>query len=139
MARSMRRLKPVTTQAAIQRLRCLFAVPPALGMTYIAVDTAGTRGNHRAGRCQRYPDFLYTQSEGYNPIVYKQSSLSPISFGAQKSLRAGSFNDASSTKQNYNNELVVIYSSSYAKSPVKSVHRTVVERRGPVDHQDGWA
>ena len=76
------------------------------------VDYVGTRGNIELDEVIGVLTYLYTQSENYNPIVYKQSALSPISFGSQMSLRAESFNDVSSTKQNYNNELVVIYGSS---------------------------
>ena len=76
------------------------------------IDQAGTRGNIELDEARGVLTFVYTQVEGFNPIVYRQSNLNPISFGTQKILRSESFNDVSSTKQNYNGELVIIYASS---------------------------
>jgi uncharacterized repeat protein (TIGR01451 family) len=76
-----------------------------------AVDESGTRGNIEFDETRGVLTYVYTQSEGNNPIVYRQSNLSSIAFGPRKTLRAESFNDVSSTKQNYSSELVVIYSN----------------------------
>ena len=75
------------------------------------IDEAGTRANIELDEARGVLTFVYTQSEGFNPIVYRQSNLNPISFGTKKTLRTESFNDVSSTKQNYNGELVIIYAS----------------------------
>jgi hypothetical protein len=56
--------------------------------------------------------FIYSSAEGYNPIVYQQSSTQGIVFDGRKTLRSGSFNDVSSMKSNIEDGFVVIYSSS---------------------------
>jgi uncharacterized repeat protein (TIGR01451 family) len=73
------------------------------------IDEGGTRGNIELDEGRGLLTFVYTQSEGNNPIVYRQSNLAPIAFDARKTLRAESFNDVSSTKQNYSSQLVIIY------------------------------
>jgi hypothetical protein len=76
------------------------------------VDQAGTRGiillNEEEGILMQ----VYTSSEGYNNIVYKQSSLSPISFGPRNTIISGGVNDVTSTKQNFTSELVLLASSA---------------------------
>jgi uncharacterized repeat protein (TIGR01451 family) len=76
------------------------------------IDESGTRGIIELDEVHGVLTFIYTQSEGNNPIVYRQSSTSSIAFDARKTLRAESFNDVSSMKTNYNNELVVIYANA---------------------------
>ena len=76
------------------------------------LDEAGTRGILMLDETNGYLTYIYTSSENYNPIVYKQSTLQTINFGSRVTLRSGSFNDASSMKENYNGEFVVLYSSS---------------------------
>ena len=76
------------------------------------VSESGTRLNAELDPVNGILTIIYTQSEGYNNIVYKQSNTGTINFGTQQILRSGSFNDISSTKQNYSNELVVIFHSS---------------------------
>jgi len=76
------------------------------------IDESGTRAIIELDEVHGVLTYIYTQSEGNNPIVYRQSSTSSIAFDARKTLRAESFNDVSSMKTNYNNELVVIYSNA---------------------------
>ncbi|MGA2286519.1 MAG: LamG domain-containing protein, partial [Dehalococcoidia bacterium] len=72
------------------------------------LDEAGTRGivvlNEAAGTVR----VIYTTSEGSGDIVYKESSLSSISFGAKQTLMTGGLNNATSTKQNWSSSLVVL-------------------------------
>ena len=75
------------------------------------VDTAGTRPIILLNEAEGTLTVLYTSAEGYNNMIYKRSLLAPIAFGERTTLRTGSFNDASSTKQNYTGEFVVIYAS----------------------------
>ena len=70
-----------------------------------AVDTSGgTRPivalNEAAGTVR----VIYTGSG----IVYKESPVSSISFGSAQTLISGSVNNATSTKQNWTNSLVVL-------------------------------
>ena len=48
---------------------------------------------------------IYTGGSG---IVYKESPVSPISFGSAQTLMSGGLNNATSTKQNWSNSLVVL-------------------------------
>ena len=76
------------------------------------VDTAGTRATVLLNETEGTLTVIYTSTEGYNPMIYKRSLLSPIAFGSRTTLRAGSFNNVSATKNNYTGEFVVIYASS---------------------------
>lgn len=52
---------------------------------------------------------IYTDASGSaENIVYKQSSIGSISFGSKQTLISGSFNNATSTKQNYTDEVVIM-------------------------------
>jgi Concanavalin A-like lectin/glucanases superfamily/Secretion system C-terminal sorting domain len=58
---------------------------------------------------------IYTEDVGGNDIVYKESNLSIISFPDQASdltRSATDYNDVSSTKQNYTDEFVIIFSEN---------------------------
>jgi uncharacterized repeat protein (TIGR01451 family) len=94
------------------RMSLLVRRPTGVWDNLYGIDESGTRGNIELDEGRGVLTYIYTQTEGYNPIVYRQSNLSPISFGAKLTLRAESFNDVSSTKQNYNSELVIIYASA---------------------------
>ncbi len=72
------------------------------------VDKDGTRPIVLLNEAESRVLVVYTGSG----IVYKETSTSTIAFSAQKALISGSYNNASSTKQNFTNELVVIGSSS---------------------------
>ena len=73
------------------------------------VDEAGTRPLVLLDEVHGVLSYIYTSSEGNNPIVYQQSSTASIAFDGRKTLRAGSYNDVSSMKADYNSEFVVIY------------------------------
>ncbi|MEI6949909.1 T9SS type A sorting domain-containing protein [Paraflavisolibacter sp. H34] len=51
---------------------------------------------------------VYTSVENGGDILYKESPLSNISFGATKTLLSGNYNNATSTHQTYSNEVVVL-------------------------------
>jgi uncharacterized repeat protein (TIGR01451 family) len=76
------------------------------------VDEAGTRPLILLDEVHGMLTYIYTSSEGYNPIVYQQSPTATISFPGRATLRSASFNDVSSMKANYNGEFVVIYASA---------------------------
>ncbi len=76
------------------------------------VDDTGTRPLVLLDEGNNLLTYVYSQSEGYNPIVYRQSTIDTIEFDSRKVLRTGSFNDVSSMKSAYNQDFVVIYSSS---------------------------
>ncbi|MDI6858731.1 MAG: sialidase domain-containing protein, partial [Dehalococcoidia bacterium] len=72
------------------------------------VDQSGTRGilllNETAGTMR----VVYTSSEAGGDIVYKDSSLSAISFGARQTLMSGSLNNPTSAKEVWSDDVVVL-------------------------------
>jgi hypothetical protein len=76
------------------------------------VDQSGTRGivllNEQTGTVS----VVYTASEGFNPIVYRETSTSTIAFGPRNTLLSTSLNDCSSTKQNIGSSVVILASSA---------------------------
>ena len=74
------------------------------------VDTTGTRPqvllNEDAGTIQ----FVYTAKTGGGNIVLKESALSPIVFGPRRTLITGKLNNATSTKANWTDAIVVVAS-----------------------------
>ena len=77
------------------------------------VDTSGTRAITLLNEVDGTVTVFYTASEGSNNIVYKQSSISQISFdGAPLILMSGASNNVSSMKDNVTDEAVVISSGS---------------------------
>ncbi|MHC4097574.1 MAG: hypothetical protein ACYSU3_16125, partial [Planctomycetota bacterium] len=78
-----------------------------------AVDTSGTRPITLLNEVDGAVTVFYTASEGSNDIVYKQSSLSRISFDEPPLiLMSSSSNNVSSTKDNVTDEVVVISSAN---------------------------
>ena len=75
------------------------------------LDESGTRPVMLLDEANGVLTFVYTQSEGNNPIVYRQSPLEPIAFGSKKTLQGAAYNDVSGAKQNYTGELVTIFSN----------------------------
>ncbi len=76
------------------------------------VDKSGTRPNILLDEVHGYLTYIYTSNEGYNSIVYRQSTTQDINFTARTTLRSGAFNDVTSLKGNYTDEFVVLYWSS---------------------------
>jgi len=65
---------------------------------------------------------VYTNSNGTTlaDIVYRQSPISSISFGSKQTLISGSYNNATSTKQNYTDEVVILASGNLTAVGVTS-------------------
>ena len=82
--------------------------PAGLWDNLYPIDESGTRGISILDESNATITIAYTATEGLNNIVYKQSYLSPISFGPRRVLIDGSFNDATSTKQIYSGQVVVL-------------------------------
>ena len=76
------------------------------------VAQSGTRAIVEVDEANGVLNVIYTSTEGYANILYRQSPLSTITFGPESTLRSGAFNDASSAKDNYTAQLVVIFGSS---------------------------
>lgn len=75
------------------------------------VSETGTRGIALLDESAGVVNVIYSSVEGGGNIVYKQTAIQPISFGSIQTMRSGTNNDVSSTKQNIDGELVAIYSS----------------------------
>ncbi len=94
------------------------------------VDQSGTRAivvlNEAAGNIA----VVYTTGEGSGDIVCKQTSTSSISFGPRTTLLSGSYNESTSTKQNYANGVVIMASSTtggYASSVLASSGNSLLD------------
>ncbi|QDS96869.1 LamG domain-containing protein [Adhaeretor mobilis] len=74
------------------------------------VASSGTRPivilNEDAGRLI----VAYTESDSGGDILYKETATNNISFGSSETLISGSLNNATSTKQNFSDEVVVLAS-----------------------------
>ncbi len=68
---------------------------------------------------------IYTSVEGGGNILYRQTAIQPIAFGAVQTMRSGTNNDVSSTKQMINGEMVAIYSNGTTgkRQPVHRLSR----------------
>ena len=81
---------------------CLIRRPAGTWDNLYEVSQSGTRGivvlNEAAGKVK----VIYTASESGGNILYRESSTSSISFGSVNTLiSGGTYNNATSTKQNY--------------------------------------
>src|SRR6059036_3769513 len=74
------------------------------------VDTIGTRGIVLLNEPADLIRVVYTTSSSGGNILYRDSLMSAIGFGARKTLIKGTLNNATSTKENWTNQLVVIAS-----------------------------
>jgi len=74
------------------------------------VDETGTRGIVLLNEAAGIVRVVYTSATGSGNIVYRDSPLGPIGFGAAHTLIAGNLNNATSTKMTWADELVVVAS-----------------------------
>ena len=112
MARSTRPSRRAMTRAGYPKIALLIRRPTGVWDDLYEVDQAGTRALVVINEASNLLRIVYTSTEGFAPIVYKQSALSSISFGPRQTLMASAFNDVSSTKQNWTDSLVVVASNS---------------------------
>ncbi len=75
------------------------------------VSETGTRAIVLLDETAGVVTVIYSSTEGGGNILYRQTAIQPIAFGAVQTMRSGTNNDASSTKQNINAEMVTIYSN----------------------------
>ena len=83
------------------------------------VSEKGTRGIVCLNAKMKKLQVIYTGSEGYNKILYRETALDRISFGPDSILIDQKLNNATSTKQNYSTELVVLASNDTSAVGVK--------------------
>ncbi|WP_164891087.1 T9SS type A sorting domain-containing protein [Botryobacter ruber] len=78
---------------------------------YEVTDVVGTRGivllNEAIGKVR----VVYTYSEDGGDILYKESLTSSISFGSQRTLISGLYNNATSIKATFSSEVVILAST----------------------------
>jgi hypothetical protein len=90
------------------KLALLIRRPNATWDSLYEVSETGTRGvallNESIGKLK----IVYTSSETGGNILYKETSTSNISFGAETILLQGTYNNATSTKENYNSDIVIL-------------------------------
>ena len=116
--------------AGYRKMALLVRRPAGTWDNLYGIDESGTRPNILLDEANGVLTFIYTQSEGYNPIVYRQSALNPIAFDGKKTLQGSSYNDVSSSKGNYTAELVTIFANG-TRSPAKSAGRRACGRSRP--------
>ena len=91
------------------RIALLIRRPGGTWDNLYEVDQTGTRGIVLLNEAKGKLTVCYTQSEGANDIVYKQTDLSSLSFGPRQTLiTGGTFNEPSSMKQSYSNDVVIL-------------------------------
>jgi hypothetical protein len=95
------------------RIALLIRRPAGTWDNIYSIDESGTRGivalNEATGKVQ----VIFTASDAGGNILYRESSTSSIAFGSTNTLiSGGTWNNATSTKQNYSNEVVIVASNS---------------------------
>ena len=108
----MRPLRRAMTRPVTPRISLLIRRPTGVWDDLYEVDQAGTRGLVVINEASNLLRIVYTSAEGFNNIVYKDSPLTSISFGARQTMMAAAFNDVTTTKQNWTDTLVVVASNS---------------------------
>jgi hypothetical protein len=88
----------------------------------VETNGGGTRPIVVLNEASDHVSLYYTEADGGGKIVYRQSPLSPISFGSRTTLMNGTFNNASSTRQIVTNEFVLVANGS---STVNGVLQTL--------------
>ena len=91
------------------RIALLIRRPAGTWDNLYSVDEGGTRGivilNEAAGKVE----VIFTASDAGGNILYRESPTSSISFGSTNTLMSGgTYNNATSTKQNYLNEVIIL-------------------------------
>jgi hypothetical protein len=72
------------------------------------IATSGTRGIVILNESAAKVKVIYTSSESGGNILYRESLTSSISFGSVNTLMTGTYNNTTSTKQSYSDEVVVM-------------------------------
>jgi hypothetical protein len=90
------------------------------------VDDAGTRGIVLLNESNKKVFVAYTSAEGNNPIVYKSTSTTTISFGTRTTLISSSCNDITSTKQNIVDYAVLLASNGTTAYSVLACDNSLV-------------
>jgi hypothetical protein len=99
-------------QADHPKIALLIRRPNGVWDDLYEVDNAGTRAIVMINEASNLLRVVYTSAEGFNTIVYKDSPLNSISFGARQTMMSGAFNDVTSTKQNWATTFVAVASDS---------------------------
>ncbi len=94
------------------RLALLVRRPTGVWDDLRAVSETGARPALLLDETSGILTYLYSAGDSYGNLEYRQSPTGSISFGASASLRTGSFNNISGSKENYHEDLVVIYHTS---------------------------
>ena len=91
-----------------------------------ALDDHGTRGIVLLNEGTAAVRVVYTSETGGGDIVYRESPTAPIAFGSRGVLIDGSLNDATSTKQNWIDEVVILASRGSNAEGVRIARSTTV-------------
>ena len=98
--------------AGYPRLALLVRRPTGVWNDLYSVSETGSRPALLLDETSGILTYLYSSGDTYGNLEYRQSPTGSISFGASASLRTGSFDNISGSKQNYHEDLAVIYHTS---------------------------
>ena len=99
-------------QAGFVKIALLVRRPNGTWDDLYEVDEAGTRALVLINEAENLLRIVYTSAEGFNNIVYKDSALSSISLTPRQTMMSGSFNDVTSSKQNWSTSVPVVASDA---------------------------
>ncbi|HEX5076793.1 MAG TPA: LamG-like jellyroll fold domain-containing protein, partial [Gemmatimonadaceae bacterium] len=102
------------------------------------VDGEGTRPIVLLNEATSSLKLVYTASESFNPIVYRDSALDPISFGPRQTLTSNALNDVTSTKQNWTDRVVVLASGSTNQIQAFQFDSGIAPNAAPVAVNDSY-
>ncbi|MCK6211737.1 hypothetical protein KZX45_14395 [Georgenia sp. EYE_87] len=75
---------------------------------FYEVSGSGTRGIVQLNEAERTLHVVYTSAINYDDILVRESSTGSIDFGSAEKVFSGSFNDATSTKDRWTGDLMIL-------------------------------
>jgi len=90
------------------KIALLIRRPTGIWDSLYKVSETGTRGIALLNEALEKLKVVYSSSESGGNILYKETSTSNISFGPAVTLLQGTYNNPTSTKENYNSDILVL-------------------------------
>jgi hypothetical protein len=99
------------------------------------VDTGGTRPIVILDEATNRLMVAFTTNTGTGSIVYRETALDSISFGARSTLISGSWNNVTSTKQNVSDDVVLMAANGQDSASKAASVRLTLTLPGPTPNQ----
>ena len=90
--------------AGFPKIALLIRRPAGTWDNLYEIDESGTRANLLLNETEGKIRVVYTSTEGFANIVYKESPTSAISFGSAQPLLSGGLNNVTTAKTNWTNQ-----------------------------------